>query len=104
MLLSNQAFNCMEEFGASVLAVPAAVTFCLLMLLLQLLLLLLLLLVLELLDTRESCLEHVVEQPGIQLHGEACSECAGSPCCCNFLPTNAAAAATAAAAASTRIA
>jgi len=87
----------MEELVASVLALPAAVTFCLLMLLLQLLL------VLELLDIREygvSCLEHVVKQSGIQLHGGACSKCAGSPCCCNFLPTNA----TAAAAASTRIA
>jgi len=99
----------MEKFVASVLALPAAVTFCLLMLLLLLLLLLQLLLVLELLDTREygvSCLEHVVEQPGIQLHGGVWSKCAGSPCCSHFLLTNAtAAAATAAAvAASTRIA
>ena len=97
-------FSYREKFVASVLALPAAVTFCLLMLLL---LLLLLLLVLELLDIREygeRCLEHVVEQPGIQLHGGACSKCAGSPCCSHFLPTNAtAAAAAAAAAASTRI-
>jgi len=69
----------MEKFVARVLALPAAVTFCLLMLLL----LLLLLLVLELLDIREygeSCLEHVVEQPGIQLHGKVWSKCANSAC------------------------
>ena len=67
----------MEELVASVLALLAAVTFCLLMLLLQLLL------VLELLDIREygvSCLEHVVEQPGIQLHGKVWSKCANSAC------------------------
>ena len=99
-LLVSLVFSYIEKFVARVLALPAAVTFCLLMLLL--LLLLLLLLVLELLDIREygeSCLEHVVKQPGIQLHRGACSMCAGSPCCSNFLPTNA----TAAAAASTRI-
>jgi len=67
----------MEKFVASVLALLAAVTFCLLMLLLQLLL------VLELLDIREygeRCLEHVVEQPGIQLHGKVWSKCAYSAC------------------------